>query len=112
MSNERRAQSVWLWHRRPDHEDLKGSGSGSLHHKATPSSPGIKQAGADRAVEDSDLVKCLPTLLRRALSLDDDVADLPIRLEVLSRNVEVSPGEHLVEVPEHARHVAMNMNVA
>src|SRR5689334_14595891 len=48
-------------------------------------------------------------LVHVTVDVHDDIAEFAVGLKVLSRDVEIAGGEDVVDPPQHARHVAMNV---
>ena len=58
------------------------------------------------------IARACPGSAGPALRLDHHVADLAVGLQILRGDVEPAPREHLVEPAQHARHVAVDVDVA
>src|SRR6478609_7193159 len=67
------------------------------------------QPCADRAVEGADLLEQRGRILTGEIGVEHDVAEVAGGLQILRGDVDVALEEDLVQPPQHARYVAMDM---
>src|ERR1700678_1537258 len=69
----------------------------------------IDEPCADRAVEPANFLQQFTAVVANQIQIKHDITNLAVGLEILGRDVDVALEKYLVQPPQHARNIVVDM---